>query len=150
MTKNKNYQQYHYVTCAAFKGVKIDLSAAQRFEKDLGIIGMSAKHPIKAVLKAVKVSPFKTVFVVRPEDGSVAYAVSQNEEYVAAAKKKGGGGGRPPLPPSPAEDCCAECMSRGADGCMLLESMACYCLYEGGGSGTGQIDTTETADQLYP
>ncbi len=150
MAKNKKYQQYHYITCSAFKGIKIDLKSAVPFEKELGIIGISAKHPIKTVLKAVRRSPFKTVFVVNPKDGSVAYAISQNAKYVAAAKKKGGGGGRPPLPPSPTEDCCAECMARGADGCMLLESLACYCLFEGDGSGNGTIDTTESADSLYP
>lgn len=153
MAKDKDTSKtFHYVRCDAFKAVKVDMERAATFEAELGIIAMTSKRPIRDALKAVALSPFKTVFVVDAKSGIVGYAISQNEAYVVAARKKGGGGGkeRPPLPPSDTENCCATCMARGADGCLTMENFDCWCLYTGGGSGKGVLDTNDPLEVLMP
>ncbi|MEC5324309.1 MULTISPECIES: hypothetical protein [unclassified Aurantimonas] len=148
--KKETERTFHYLTCAAFQAFQFKMSAnAKEFETDLAVIAMSSRRTVAQAMRAVEKSPFKTVFVVDPESGKVGFALSQNQEYVAEAKKKGGGGGRPKLPPSPAEECCAICMAMGADGCLVLENMNCYCLTEGS-SGSGNININEPLDQLWP
>ena len=54
-----------------------------------------------------------------------------------------------PLPPSPAEECCADSLNKGASGCLVLEDLSCWCLYtNGGGGGTRDINTSEVLDSL--
>jgi hypothetical protein len=60
----------------------------------------------------------------------------QNIDWDNGSKKrKGGGGGRGPLPPSPVEDCYADCLPQGASGCVVLEDLSCWCPYTTGGGG---------------
>lgn len=94
-------------------------------------LGVSSKETIRSAIAAARKSPFDTVFVVSPETWKPVFAISSNEEFVLATKKKkGGGGGGPTLPPGPVEECCNECIARGASGCLVLENLDCWCLYD--------------------
>ncbi len=131
---------FYKVSCDLYEEITIKFSKkAARLTQRFLPIAISSKASIKEGIIAVKKSPFQTVFVIDPETGKPLFALSQNEEFVEATHKKGGGGERPPLPPSPSQECCDECMSRGASGCIVLETMDCYCLYEGDG-GKGNIN----------
>jgi hypothetical protein len=146
---------FHYVWCAAMKEVKVDPKVSPEVAWQLGIIAMSSEQKIADALKAVRRSPFKTVFVIEPKTGTVSYALSQNEAYVAAAKKKGGGGGgsgRPPLPPSPVEECCNFCQQDPKSaGCLVDENLSCWCLYtDRQGSSPGEIGTEDPLEILSP
>ena len=144
---------FHYVWCDAMTKIKVDPKVSPDVEWQLGLLAMSSERKIVDALKAVRRSPFKTVFVVEPTNGTVSYAISQNEAYVASAKKKGGGGGggRPKLPPSPVDECCSYCILEGADGCLVLEDLSCWCLYNGkSGSGPGEIGTEDNLKTISP
>ncbi len=107
------------------------------------------KTSIKEGLKAVRESPFKTVFVIDEAKKKSIFAITQNIPFVNESRKKGGGGGRPPLPPDPVTECCNLCISRGASGCLVDEHLGCTCLYDdGSGTDPRDVDTNDDLGSL--
>jgi len=103
---------YHHIACEQMKGLKITLTRKARENKRFfSILGLSSKETIRAGLKAVDASPFKTVFVIEEKSGAVLFALSKNTEYVKASRKKDP---PPPPPPPPVGECCQLCYNLGA------------------------------------
>ncbi|MGZ8284206.1 MAG: hypothetical protein ACXWUZ_03990 [Allosphingosinicella sp.] len=118
---------YHHVDCGHLAGIRISLTEeGQKHKRELAILGISSKEPIRAGLKAVDASPFKTVFVVDEKNGLVLFALTKNDEYVALAKKKKP---KPPTGPSvpPLSDCCRLCAAMGGTSCQPLSDGSCIC-----------------------
>lgn len=116
---------YHHVTCKQMKGLKITLTDQGKLDKKaFSIMGVSSKETIRAGLKAVDASPFKTVFVVHEQTGQVLFALSQNADYVKSNRKKD-----PPPPPPPNTDslCCQNCFRMGGYKCDTFEDGSCIC-----------------------
>ena len=141
-------EKYFFLKCPLFDLVRVEAPPSIIASSSFTI---GSKARIKDSLAVVKNSPFKTVFVIDEASRKSIFAITQNIELVnESRKRKGGGGGGPgPLPPSPAQECCSLCLSLGADGCLVLENMDCYCLYTGGGGGGARdIDTNDSLDSL--
>ena len=104
-----------------------------------GVSSRDIKVSIRAGLKAVDASPFKTVFVVDVASGEVLFALSKNEDYVAAAKKKNPSPNPPPPPPPPSE-CCQLCGFMGGTSCQPLADGSCICFGADRGNASGDLD----------
>lgn len=137
---------YHHVDCGHLEGLKIGLSKkGSKYRKHFASLGLSSEETIATALKAVKASPFKTVFVVREKTGEVLYALSQNEDYVEACRKKKPKPDPDPEPPEPQTDCCRLCEIMGGTSCQPLADGSCICFgATRGGSGGGLDDQLET------
>ena len=135
-------EKYFFLKCPLFDLVRIEAPASIIASSSFTI---GSKARIKDGLAVVKTSPFKTVFAIDEANRKSIFAITQNIDLVEESRKrKGGGGGGPgPLPPSPAEECCATCLTRGADGCLVLENIDCWCLYTGGGGGGAKDISTD-------
>lgn len=141
--------RYYFIKCPLFDRVQIDAPALAIKSSSFTL---GSKASIKDGLKVARNSPFKTVFVIDEEKKQSIFAITQNIDLVNESRKKGGGGGGgglPPLPPDPVSECCDLCISRGASGCLLDESMDCTCLYDdGSGTDPGDVDTNDDLDSL--
>jgi hypothetical protein len=123
---------YHLINCAPFKEISIKLSANGRQNAAAySILGLSSKEPISAATKAIRRSPFKTVFVVDEATGHPIFALTQNEEYVEFAKKRNP---PPPPPPPPPSDCCQRCFRMGGTSCFTYPDGSCFCVGADGGT----------------
>jgi hypothetical protein len=141
-------EKYYFLKCPLFDRVRVEAPPSIIASSSFTI---GSKASIKDSLAVIKSSPFKTVFVIDEANKKSIFAITQNIDLVnESRKRKGGGGGEPgPFPPSPAEECCSICLSGGADGCLVLENLDCYCLYTGGGGGgTRDIDTNDDSGSL--
>ena len=135
---------YHHVVCPQMAGLKIRLTKKGRENrKFFAIIGLSSKETIRAGLKAVDASPFKTVFVVSEDSGKVLYALSKNEEYVEAARKKKKKPKPKPVPVPPVSVCCKICAYKGGYACDPLSDGSCICYGADRGIGGGLDDPLE-------
>jgi hypothetical protein len=141
-------EKYYFLKCALFDRVRIEAPSSVI---DSSSFTVRSKASVKDALTVAESSPFKTAFVIDEANKKSIFAITQNIDLVNESRKRkgGGGGGGTPLPPAPAEECCAECLGRGASGCLVLEDLSCWCLYtNGGGGGTRDINTSEVLDSL--
>ena len=138
--ETKSKLLYHHVTCKHLKGLRISLTpVAHRHQGAFSAIGIASTETVRAGLKAVDASPFKTVFVVDVASGEVLFALSKNEDYVAAAKKKNPSPNPPPPPPPPSE-CCQLCGFMGGTSCQPLADGSCICFGADRGNASGDLD----------
>jgi hypothetical protein len=120
------FETYHLINCKPFKEISIRLTDKGRETKAAySILGLSSKETIAASRKAIRRSPFKTVFVVDEATGNPIYAITQNEEYVEYAKKRNPPPEPPPPPPS---DCCERCRRLGGESCYTYPDGSCFCV----------------------
>jgi hypothetical protein len=139
-------EKYYFLKCPLFDRVRVEAPSSIIATSSFTL---GSKALIKEGLAIVKTSPFKTVFVIDEANKKSIFALTQNVDLVNESRQRKGGGGPGPLPPSPAEECCSICVNRGAEGCLVLENMDCYCLFTGGGGGgTRDIDTNDDLDSM--
>jgi hypothetical protein len=132
---------YHLINCEPFRDISIQLSEKGRQNQAAySILGLSSKETIGASIKAIRRSPFKTVFVVDESTGHPIFAITQNEEYVEFAKKRNPA---PPPPPPPPSDCCQRCFREGGTSCFTYPDGSCFCV---GRDGT----TDDPLDSVPP
>ena len=137
---------YHHIDCSHMEGLTITLTKKEKeYKKIFSIIGLSSKKTIKKGMRAVDLSPFKTVFIVDEESGKVLFALSKNVEYVAFCRKKK----PPPPPPPPQSMCCRLCGYMGGYACDSLSDGSCICYGADRDAGTG-AGLDDPLDMLSP
>jgi hypothetical protein len=112
---------------------KCDMFDLIEFKANQGVLkrlsfAVSSKQPIGKGLDMVRVSPFKTVFVVDESRRATIFAITQNAAFEDEAKKK-----KPPSdpPPPPVDPLC--CQSAGCvhpHQCIVTD-IDCFCVVVG-------------------
>ncbi len=139
-TPATKFETYHLINCEPFREISIQLTEkGKQTAAAYSILGLSSKDTIAAATKAIRRSPFKTVFVVDESTGNPIFAVTQNEGYVEfAAKRKPAPPAPPPSPPS--TKCCDDCRRLGGTSCFTYPDGSCFCVPRDGAS-TDALDT---------
>lgn len=121
-TKNR---RFYVFKCDLFD--RIELRANRDVLRRLSF-AVSSKQTIGKGLEMVRVSPFKTVFVIDESGGASIFAITQNPAFEAEAKRKRPKPDPPPDPPPPVDPLC--CASAGCpdDDCVVTD-IDCFCVH---------------------
>lgn len=118
--------RFYVFKCDMFD--RIEFKANQGVLKRLSF-AVSSKQPIGKGLDMVRVSPFKTVFVVDVSRRATIFAITQNAAFEDEAKKKKPPSD-PPAPPPVDPECCQSAGCVPPQLCMVTD-IDCYCVVVG-------------------